>query len=55
MDVNNKTLENFKSEIKSDLKKVEDKIDNEIIGLESDKKLPATLWWVGTIRSHTLL
>ena len=39
MDVNSKTLENFKSEIKSDLKKVEDKIDNEIKGLESDKKL----------------
>ena len=38
LDVNN-TLENFKSEIKSDLQKLEDKIDNKIKALESDKKL----------------
>ena len=37
LDVNN-TLENFKSEIKSDLQKLEDKIDNKIKALESDKK-----------------
>ena len=35
----NNTLENFKSEIKSDLQKLEDKIDNKIKALESDKKL----------------
>ena len=39
LDVNNNTLENFKSEIKSDLQKLEDKIDNKIKVLESDKKL----------------
>ena len=39
MDVNNNTLENFKSEIKSDLQKLEDKTDNKIKALESDKKL----------------
>ena len=39
MDFNNNTLENFKSEIKSDLQKLEDKIDNKIKALESDKKL----------------
>ena len=39
MEVNNNTLENFKSEIKSDLQKLEDKIDNKIKALESDKKL----------------
>ena len=31
----NKTLENFKSEMKSDLHKLEDKIDNKIKALES--------------------
>ena len=35
----NNTLENFKSEIKSDLQKLEDKIDNKIKALESDKIL----------------
>ena len=35
----NNTLENFKSEIKSDLQKLEDKIGNKIRALESDKKL----------------
>ena len=35
----NNTLENFKSEIKSDLQKLEDKIDNKIKALESGKKL----------------
>ena len=39
LDVNNNTLENFKSEIKSDLQKLEDKIENKIKALESDKKL----------------
>ena len=39
LDVNNSTLENFKSEIKSDFQKLEDKIDNKIKALESDKKL----------------
>ena len=39
MDVNNNTLENFKNEIKSDLQKLEDKTDNKIKALESDKKL----------------
>ena len=39
LDVNNNTLENFKSEIKSDLQKLEDKIDNKIKAFESDKKL----------------
>ena len=39
LDINNNTLENFKSEIKSDLQKLEDKIDNKIKTLESDKKL----------------
>ena len=39
LDVNNNTLENFKSEMKSDLQKLEDKIDNNIKALESDKKL----------------
>ena len=39
LDVNNTTLENFKSEIKSDLQKLENKIDNKIKVLESDKKL----------------
>ena len=39
LDVNNNTPENFKSEIKSDLQKLEDKIDNKIKALESDKKL----------------
>ena len=38
LDVNNNTLENFKSEIKSDLQKLEDKIDNKIKALESDKR-----------------
>ena len=38
-DVNNNTLENFKSEIKSDLQKLQDKIYNKIKALESDKKL----------------
>ena len=37
--VNNNTAENFKSEIKSDWQKLEDKIDNKIKALESDKKL----------------
>ena len=39
LDFNNNPLENFKSEIKSDLQKLEDKIDNKIKALESDKKL----------------
>ena len=39
MDVNNNTPEQFKSEIISDLQKVEDKIDTKIKALESDKKL----------------
>ena len=39
LDVNNNTLENFKSEIQSDLQKLEDKIDNKIKALESGKKL----------------
>ena len=30
LDVNNNTLENFKSEIESDLQKLEDKIDNKV-------------------------
>ena len=36
--VNNKTLENFKIEIKSDLQNLEDKIVNKIKALESGKK-----------------
>ena len=39
LDVNNNTLENFKSDIKSDLQKLEHKIDDKIKALESDKKL----------------
>ena len=39
LNVNNNILENFKGEIKSDLQKLEDKIDNKIKALESDKKL----------------
>ena len=39
LDVNNNTLENFKSETKSDLQKLEDKIDNKVKALQSDKKL----------------
>ena len=39
LDVNKNTLENFKSEIRSDLQKLEDRIDNKIEALESDKKL----------------
>ena len=39
LDLNNNILENFKSEIKSGLQKLEDKIDNKIEALESDKKL----------------
>ena len=39
LDVNNNTLENFKSGIESDLQKLEDKTDNKIKVLESDKKL----------------
>ena len=39
LDVNNNTLEKFKCEIKSDLQKLEDKMDNKIKALESDKKL----------------
>ena len=39
MDFNNNTLENFKSEIKSDLQKLEDKINNKIKALESNNKL----------------
>ena len=39
LDVNNNTLENFKSEIKSGLQKLGDIIDNKIKELESDKKL----------------
>ena len=39
LDVNKNTLENFKSEIRSDLQKLEDRIDNKIKALESDKKL----------------
>ena len=38
LNVNNNILENFKGEIKSDLQKLEDKIDNKIKALESDKK-----------------
>ena len=38
-DFSNNTLENFKSEIKSDLQKSEDKINNKIKALESDNKL----------------
>ena len=38
MDVNKNTLENFKSGIKVDLQKLEDKIGNKIKALESDKK-----------------
>ena len=38
-DVNNNTLQNFKSEIKLDLQKLKDKIDNKIKEFESDKKL----------------
>ena len=38
--VNNKTLENFKIEIKSDLQNLEDKIVNKIKALESGKKNP---------------
>ena len=39
LDVNNNTLENFNSEIKLDLQKLEDTIVNKIKALESDKKL----------------
>ena len=39
MNFNNNTLENFKSEIKSDLQKLEDKINNKIKALESNNKL----------------
>ena len=39
MDFNNNPLENFKSEIKSDLQKLEDKINNKIKALESNNKL----------------
>ena len=42
LDVNKNTLENFKSEIKSDLQKLEDTINNKIKALESDKKLPSS-------------
>ena len=38
MDVNSNTLENFKNNIKSDLQKLEDKI-NKIKAIESDMKL----------------
>ena len=38
MDVNKNTLESFKSGIKVDLQKLEDKIGNKIKALESDKK-----------------
>ena len=38
--VNNNTLKNFKSEIKSGLQKLEGKLDDEIKAMESDKKLP---------------
>ena len=38
-DVNKNTLESFKSETKSDLQKLEDKIDNKIKALELDKEL----------------
>ena len=38
--VNNNTLENFKSKMKSELQNLEDRIDNKIKALESDKKLP---------------
>ena len=38
MDVNKNTLENFKSGIKVDLQKLEDKIGNKIKALESNKK-----------------
>ena len=38
-DVNSNTLEIFKSEIKSELQKLQDKIDNKIKALEPDKKL----------------
>ena len=38
-DVNNNTLQTFKSEIKLDLQKLKDKIDNKIKEFESDKKL----------------
>ena len=37
--INNNTLENFKRETKSDLQKLEYKIDNKIKALESDEKL----------------
>ena len=38
MDVNNNTLDNFKSEIKSDLQKLEDEIDkkNQSIGIRQE-------------------
>ena len=39
LDVNNNTLENFKSEMKLDMQKLEDKIDNKITALDSGKKL----------------
>ena len=39
MDVKHNTLVNFKSEIKSDLQKLEDEIDKKIKALESGKKL----------------
>ena len=39
LNINNNTIESFKSEIKSDLQKLEDKIDIKIKALESDKKL----------------
>ena len=39
LNINNNALENFQSEIKSGLQKLEDKIDNKIKALESDKKL----------------
>ena len=35
--VNNNTLENFKSKMKSEFQTLEDKIDNKIKGLESGK------------------
>ena len=38
MEVNNNTLENFQSEIKSNSQKLGSKIDNKIKALESDKK-----------------
>ena len=38
--INNDTLENFKSQIKLGLQKLEGKLDNKIKAMESDKKLP---------------